>query len=190
MAAMPAPTKLNQKEILLQALTIVERSGISSLSMRTLAEALGVRAPSLYRHYPDRPALEAAMIEVGLSRLLQALQNAAGPLKPSAAFEAAGQAYLSFARSNANLYELLMGTRLTYPPGDSVGRDLWKFVLALISSVSGEPDDTSRAVAFWSFLHGFAELERAGQFGKSGPQLGFEVGLSALLTGFRKRAKS
>src|SRR4051794_37289272 len=88
---------------------------------------------------------------------------------------------------HGRLYELMIGKRLTYPPGDSIGKDLWNFVLVLISAVSGEPDDTSRAVAFWSFLHGFTELERAGQFGKSGPQAGFEVGLSALLAGFQRK---
>ena len=121
---------------------------------------------------------------------MQTLQKAAGNLKPSAAFEAIGKAYLAFARSNPHLYELIMGKHLTYPLGGSVGKSLWNFVLALISAVSGEPDDTSRAVVFWSFLHGFADLDKSAQFGESGPQSGFEVGLAALLTGFKKKKGS
>ncbi|MCX6603122.1 MAG: WHG domain-containing protein [Acidobacteria bacterium] len=30
---------------------------------------------------------------------------------------------------------------------------------------TGKADDTGAAVAFWAFLHGFATIEAAGQFG-------------------------
>jgi AcrR family transcriptional regulator len=33
--------------------------------MRRLAERLGIRAPSLYKHLPDKAALEAAIIATG-----------------------------------------------------------------------------------------------------------------------------
>jgi AcrR family transcriptional regulator len=34
--------------------------------MRCLAERVGIRAPSLYKHFPDKAALQAAVIATGL----------------------------------------------------------------------------------------------------------------------------
>ena len=39
--------------------------GPDALTMRRLAERLGIRAPSLYKHLPDKAALEAAIIATG-----------------------------------------------------------------------------------------------------------------------------
>ncbi len=64
---------------------------------------------------------------------------------------------------------------------DQVQR-LWQFILAQVSLASGQPDDTAETVALWAFLHGFAELERSGLYGLSGPGAGFERGLAALLS--------
>jgi AcrR family transcriptional regulator len=43
--------------------------------MRRLAEALGIRAPSLYKHFPDKAAVEVALMQIGLQEA-----GAAAPL--------------------------------------------------------------------------------------------------------------
>lgn len=49
---MPYPAKLTAEGILAAALTLFQSGGPEALSMRLLAERLGVRPSSLYRHYP------------------------------------------------------------------------------------------------------------------------------------------
>ena len=44
---------------------LIEEAGLEALSMRHLADRLGIRAPSLYKHFPNREALEAALISIG-----------------------------------------------------------------------------------------------------------------------------
>ena len=43
------------------ARALLEREGHGALTMRRLAAELGIQAPSLYRHFPDKSALEAAL---------------------------------------------------------------------------------------------------------------------------------
>lgn len=40
--------------------------------MRRLAAAMGIRAPSLYKHVPDKAALEVALVVAGLDELAAA----------------------------------------------------------------------------------------------------------------------
>lgn len=48
---------LDRKMIVQAALGLLDQQGIEGLTMRRLAEALGVQAPSIYWHYADKPAL-------------------------------------------------------------------------------------------------------------------------------------
>ena len=56
------------REIVDAALELLEEEGADGLSMRRIAERLGIRAPSIYKHLPDKQALEAAIISVGFER--------------------------------------------------------------------------------------------------------------------------
>jgi AcrR family transcriptional regulator len=181
---MPYPAKTNPREILEVALELLERDA-SSLSMRNLAERLGIRAPSLYKYFADKEALEFALINEGAKALLTVLEKAAQNQKPRPAFFAAAKAYVGFARERPELYTLMM-TKLAPSAQDSAGKMLWNFVLNLVSKITKKSDDTPAAVAFWSLLHGFSELERSSMFGASGPKGGLEVGLEAFLKGLPK----
>lgn len=180
---MPYPAKLSPDAILRTALERLEHDGRAAFSIRTLADALGVRASSLYRHYPDRVALEAALADEAARALHAAMRHASAGQRNGAALTAASRAYLAFARERAELYGLLHAPR---PPGRAepgAGKDLWNFLLQLVGGVTGRDDDTGGAVALWAYLHGFASLERSGLFGLSGPRGGFERGLDALTRG-------
>jgi AcrR family transcriptional regulator len=41
---------------------LLESEGSEGLTMRRLADQLGIRAPSLYKHFPHKEALEVAII--------------------------------------------------------------------------------------------------------------------------------
>ena len=179
---MPYPAKISAAEVQSAALRLLEEEGLEALSMRSLAAELGVRASSLYRHVAHREALLAQLAEDAAANLLGWLQDAAASRSPGRpALEATGQAFLVFARQRPHLYALLHHSR---PPGSGSGEGqrLWQFILGHVSVASGQPDDTAGTVALWAFLHGYAELERSGLFGLSGPGAGFERGLAALLS--------
>ncbi len=105
---MTEPLTARASEIVVAAREMLDEHGAEALTMRRLAERLGIRAPSLYKHLPDKAALEAAVIATGLEDLAVALEeslhNAAEPLAALTA------AYRAFAVAHPHLY-LLMTNR-------------------------------------------------------------------------------
>ncbi|WP_161883179.1 TetR/AcrR family transcriptional regulator [Deinococcus alpinitundrae] len=178
---MPYPSKLTPDSILQAAQTLLDAGGPASLNMRPLAAALGVQASSLYRHFSDRETLLRALEDVAASEFDQVLRAASSGKAPREALWAAAEAYLDQARRFPHRYGLLLSPRPPAAAQPSPSKNLWNIVLHLVSALSGQPDDTTRTVALWAYLHGYAVLDRSGLFGLSGPRGGFDLGLTALL---------
>jgi TetR/AcrR family tetracycline transcriptional repressor len=54
---------LNQKSIVDGAIALLNEEGLEGVSLRRLAQRLGIKAPSLYHHFADKSALLAALVE-------------------------------------------------------------------------------------------------------------------------------
>lgn len=182
---MPYPAKTNAQTILTAAVAYIEQHGGQALSMRVLAKELGLTPRALYRHYPDRAALEAAIAAEGFHQLRVTFVEATMGLSGLAALRSVAYAYLAFARTHPALYTMIMTTHEMPEGAQEPEHHLWVFVIELIGKMTGLPTEASAnaAVALWAFLHGFVELERANVFGLQKPRSGFEVGLEAFLTG-------
>ena len=137
---------------------VLERAGRGGLTMKAVADELGIQAPSLYKHVAGKPAIELALIESGLAEMGERLWAAAsrpGRRSPVAAVVAA---YRAYARAHPNLYRLATAGPL--PRADlPAGLEDW----------AGEPflavtGDAHRAQALWSFAHGMVVLELDGRF--------------------------
>jgi AcrR family transcriptional regulator len=65
--ASSAPDQLTPRarEIVAAARELLEQEGPVALSVRRVAQSLGIRAPSIYKHLPDKDAIEAAIISTG-----------------------------------------------------------------------------------------------------------------------------
>lgn len=61
--------KLSKKLILQQALSIADNGGIEALSMRKLADALGVKAMSLYNHFANKDEILDGLVEVVIAEI-------------------------------------------------------------------------------------------------------------------------
>ena len=127
---------------------LLEEQGAATLTMRRLAERVGIRAPSLYKHFPDKAALEAAVIATGLEDAAAvfeaAVETTTDPLPALAA------AYRQFALDHPHLYRLMNSGPLPRPPG------LEDRTAAPLVRVAGTP---ARARAIWAFAHGMLMLE-------------------------------
>jgi AcrR family transcriptional regulator len=186
MSGMAYPKLLSSVDILKTAIRMVEQGDADGLSLRAVALALGVKAPSLYRYFPHKEALEVAIAEEVLSAMRAELQTASECPDPDTRFRETVDAYLRFARERFALYSLIVQNRLPGTYGSKAGKAVWNLLLDAASGISGQRDDTAAAVATWSFLHGYATLEHSGAFGASGPRGGLERGVEAFLVNFRK----
>jgi AcrR family transcriptional regulator len=186
---MAYPKLLSPADILKTAVHLVEHGDAAGLSLRAVAAELGVKAPSLYRYFPDKEALELAVAEEILNVMLVEFRAASATADPDTRFRRVADAYLRFARERFPLYAFVVQDR-PERYGSGAGKALWNVLLEAASGVSGQPDDTPAAVATWAFLHGYATLERSGAFGPSGPKGGLERGVEAFLSNFRSRPHS
>lgn len=186
---MAHPKLLSSEEILKTAVHLVEQGGANGLSLRAVAAKLGVKAPSLYRYFPDKEALELAVASEILCVMLVEFQAAPASPDPETRFQRLVDAYLHFARERFPLYAFVMQDR-PERYGSRAGKAVWNTLLEAASSISGQHDDTAAAVATWAFLHGYATLEHSGAFGPSGPKGGLERGVEAFLGNFRNSARS
>jgi AcrR family transcriptional regulator len=186
---MAYPKLLSSEEILKTAVHLVEHGDADGLSLRAVAAELGVKAPSLYRYFQDKEALEVAVAEEILTVMLGEFRTASATADPATRFRRMTDAYLRFARERSPLYAFVMQNRHPERYGAGAGKAVWNLLLDAASGVSGQPDDTAAAVATWAFLHGYATLEHSGAFGPSGPKGGLERGVEAFLSSFRIDAK-
>ncbi|CAO3434449.1 TetR/AcrR family transcriptional regulator C-terminal domain-containing protein [Azospirillum doebereinerae] len=61
--------KVQRQDVLDAALALLDEVGMEGLTMRRLAQALGIQAPSLYWHFPGKQALLDAMADAILAEV-------------------------------------------------------------------------------------------------------------------------
>jgi AcrR family transcriptional regulator len=142
------------REIVSTALALLEDHGAEALTMRRLAEQLGIRAPSLYKHLAGKADLETAVIAVGFEDLAATLERAERGGGPGPRLARLGMAYRGFALARPHLYRLMTGRPLNreqLPPGLED-----RAAAPLVTAMDGDPD---LARAAWAFAHGMIMLE-------------------------------
>src|SRR5262245_54607792 len=92
-------------EIVLAARELLEEQGPEALSMRRLADRLGIRAPSIYKHLPDKRALENALISLALEEQAERFETARD--HSTDPVTAIARAYRDYARRHPHLYRLV-----------------------------------------------------------------------------------
>lgn len=66
---MPRPRSLTQDQPAAAALAVIDRDGLTGLSMRAVAKELGMSTMGLYRYVDDREELERLVVELVLARV-------------------------------------------------------------------------------------------------------------------------
>jgi AcrR family transcriptional regulator len=155
---MLAEEPARRAEVLAAARRLLEEGGPAALTMRALGQAVGMRAPSLYKHFPDKAAVERGLVEVGMRELIGALDGAlAAFAEPLPAFAAA---YRVWATAHPHLYRLAADRWIDRGPAARTERAT-SLAQPLLGAAGG---DAALARALWGLCHGLALLEIGGRF--------------------------
>jgi AcrR family transcriptional regulator len=154
----PVPRSGRAQEIVDAALAILDEEGSGALTMRRLADDLGMRAPSLYKHFPDKAHLEAALIEDIFFDIGDVLHAALARPGRAGVVRSVLTAYRSHSLQHPNRYRLATSGRLR--------RDL---LPECLEEWAGQPfffaaGDPFRSQALWSAAHGMVILEIDGRY--------------------------
>jgi len=150
---------------------IVATDGMSALSMRAVAERVGVSATAIYHYFDGKQALVDRVVETGFRRVRGYLEEAArGHQRGS--FErlvALGEAYVRFALENREYFRVIFGTHTGHPKviddlPVSGGFDLLRECLMngmASGAIKPHPNPDLVAIYLWSLVHGLVTLELA-----------------------------
>jgi AcrR family transcriptional regulator len=145
-------------EIVAAARRLLEDEPFDAVTMRRLADELGIQAPSLYKHVANKRALEVLLVENTFVEIGDALHTVVAQPGNRTPVAAVGATYRRYGKRHPHLYRLVTGGGF---PRDELtpGVDEWAgeaFFLAV--------GDQHRSQAFWAFCHGMTILEIDGRF--------------------------
>jgi AcrR family transcriptional regulator len=158
----PALAKTSEKDILTAARRLVRQNGVEGLSMRDVADAVGIRAPSLYKRFDNREALLRAVRDQAQAQFDAHLAAAVKDHSPAQALAKLAGAYRDFARRRPAIYRLLHRPELAPARGNVSG-----VTIQVVSGLVGTAHADAATRCISAFLHGFVSMEMDGLY--SGP---------------------
>ena len=179
----PAPAKTSYQQIVATARQLIEEQGLDSLSMQTLAERVGIRAPSLYKHVHNRAQLIRSVVEYTLAELGETVAQAAQMDDAQADLRAMVHAYRVFAHQNPTVYKLLYSSLSSeMEPSVEASAAAATTLLGTVTRLVGQERALEAARMLVAFTHGFVSIELAGAFRLGGSvESAFDFGVETLV---------
>ena len=160
-----------QREILDAARALLAAEGEDALTVARIAQALSIKAPSLYKHFAGKRQIEVGLMAQGFAEQAEALEAAGADLVEF------GRLYRAFALREPALYRLMTERPL---PRDELPEGVEARAADRGDQRGGDQD---RARAAWAFAHGMVVLELAGRFPPDADlDAAWRVGLAAFET--------
>jgi AcrR family transcriptional regulator len=148
---------------------LVQTGDEEAVSIRDVAEAVGVTPPSIYLHFADKNELMIAVCERQFARLDRVLEEAAaGASDPLESLRLRGRAYVRFGVENPEHYRILFMSKAGRWPADLDPERLTNMASFdhLVDAVKDcmdagrlpPGDQTLVALGMWAVVHGITSL--------------------------------
>lgn len=149
---------------------ILERDGLSGLTLRAAAREAGVSHAAPTHHFRDLTGLLSELAAVGFMKFAEALTaEAAAQASPIERLQAMGRGYVTFARRHPGLFTLMFRSDRLDPSRPALQAAMTAAGTALVTAVSARRGEVitreapslsqvAAVVRTWSKVHGFAVL--------------------------------
>jgi AcrR family transcriptional regulator len=152
-------------EVLRAAMDLLRETGDeASVSLRAVADRVGVTVPSIYLHFADKQALmDAVCFEVFEQLHVVMKEASADAPDPFEGLRRQGVAYVRFALANPEHYRIVMSrTPEGLDPAEEVVSGAFGYLLESVSACVGlgllEGDPVELGLRLWASAHGIASL--------------------------------
>jgi len=157
-----------------EALKILEREGDDAVSMRRVAQAVGITPMAIYHHFPNREALLDFIVDREFDKFLSYMQ--ARPLRGSVESRLLGSmdSYISYAFARPRIFDYVFSqprpNARRYPEDFRARRSptlnpIADLVAQAMESGYLKRDDVWEiALELWAHVHGYVALYRGGRF--------------------------
>lgn len=166
---MPHPTQVTHDQIVHTARDLFEAQGYEGMTMAKLAGALGIKAPSLYKHFDDKSALLKAVNTLTMGEITGAMGDVITPsATPYDQCMGMAQAYWEYAIAHPIAYHLAFSTQENASPDPNYLEALALPLQSVFSQAIGAEESLIALRGAWALLHGFLELYLSGRFQREG----------------------
>ena len=183
---MPAHAQTSTAAIVGAGRRLLERRGPAAVTMRDVAAAVGVQAPSLYKRVRNRDHLLELILDDVAEELTVRLEAAASSGDPAKDVRSIAQAYREFAHAHPRAFGLLFAEP-TAPGATARAQRSSAALLRATADLAG-PDHAlpaARTVVAWA--QGFIAMELAGAFRLGGDvDAAWQFGIARLVDAVRQ----
>ncbi len=160
--------RLDPATLIAVAGELVDRDGLNALTIAALADAVGVKPPSLYAHVRSLQAVRQMIAALGLQELEHALARASVGRSGDEAIGAICRAYREYALERPGVYAAtVMWTGEKDDAVEAAGAALKATVLQILSPSKMDHAEQIHLLRLMRIsLHGFVALEAAHAFGE------------------------
>ena len=173
-----------ESAILAATRELLVAGGIEALSMRAVAERVGLSATAIYHHFANKQALVDRVVHDAFERFGTEMTQAAArhPQGSLERVQALGQAYVRFAVENETYFRVIFSIAAPHPRdpaelphegGYPVLRQ--SIVDAMASGAMREADPDVMAYYLWTHVHGIVTLALSCKLSECGACTGVEV---------------
>lgn len=166
-------TQPTQTRIFAAARELFDEDGVEGVSMRRIAEKVGITPMAIYKHYPDKDALLNALMLDGFAAWEARVEALKAP-EPLVWLQAMGEAFLDFALDEPRRYEaafLLKASAARKYPGDFLaGRSpVISKMMAHVERAKAQgliidAPTIDITISFTAVTQGLVDMYRAGRF--------------------------
>lgn len=174
---------LSRERIVDAALDLLEAEGSAAVTMKAVADALGVTTPALYRHVDGQEALFALLRGRAWERFGAALLGGIAAPDPRARLAGIGRAYLHFGLRHRHVYDLLFREQPDQPLPEGSPRHGPSFQLLLdrlaearaAGLLRADVDPYAAAMGLWATVHGLVTLYAGGGARRALDEAGYQA---------------
>jgi AcrR family transcriptional regulator len=158
---------LTETRVVEEGERIADEVGLSNLTLAALAERLGVRQPSLYKHITGMDGLRRSIALRAKRELADVLGRAAIGRARGEAISAMARAYRSWEHEHPGRYAAAQRAPVAGDIDDELASaNVVQVAFDVMAGYALRDDDAVDAIrALRAALHGFVTLEEAGGFG-------------------------
>ncbi|HEX9064293.1 MAG TPA: TetR/AcrR family transcriptional regulator [Streptosporangiaceae bacterium] len=182
---MPAHAQTSTAAIVAAGRHLLEELGPDALTMRDVADMVGVRTPSLYKRVRSRADLFRLILEDVADELTVAIDAAVSSGDPAADLRAMLAAYRRLAHANPIAYTLMYAPQ-PVPGATERAERMSATLLRLAAELAGQRNALPAARTIVAWANGFITMELAGAFLLGGDvEQAWEFGLDRVLNAVR-----
>jgi AcrR family transcriptional regulator len=157
---------LSNDVVIDEAARLLDERGPEVLNLSTLAERLGVRVPSLYKHIDGLPGMHRDLTVAAKTSFSDEMGRAAVGKSREDAIAAIATTYRRWALDHPGQYPLTMRAPVASDPRDvAISETFVRTIFTVLAGYNLQDEDAVHATRFLrAALHGFVALETGGGY--------------------------